>query len=170
LRRFETANAAPGHGVLIGGGIAIHAAVAGAWVEIGKERGDAWRTGEQPRDISIGARAILLLERDVAVGVDEGGGLCLAEEREPERDVQLNAVVVGKREAVAECGPQPTVDATNVIAAGAVTSEAQAKVSQIVRVWRFDQVAIVLHDRDLADVDGLASAGTRDWTIDPVRA
>ena len=63
---IEAADAAPGHGVLILSGIGEDAP-AGAGIEVSQERRDAWRTGKQPRDVAIGARAVLLLEGDVAV-------------------------------------------------------------------------------------------------------
>ena len=51
------------------------------------------------------------------------------------------------------------VDPPDVVAAGAVAREAQAEVAQIVRVGRFDQIALVLYDRDLADVERVPAGG-----------
>ena len=91
--RIEAAHRAPRHRVLVGGGVDEDPA-AGGRVEIGEERRHARRAGQQPGDVAIGAGAVVLVERDVAVGVDEGGSLAALVEVEGERHVHLHAVVV----------------------------------------------------------------------------
>ena len=152
-RGIEATHAAPGHGVLIGGGVAEDTAGAGARIEVGEERRDARRSGQQPGDVAVGAGAIFLLEGDIAVGVDERGRLRLSEKGKPEGDVQRHAVVVGEREAVAKSRAESAVDAAHIVATAAVPGEAQSQVAQVVGVWRLDEVAFVLHDGYLADVN-----------------
>ncbi len=150
---------------------AIDAAVARARVEIGKERGDARRAGQQPRDVAIGARAVLLLERDVAVGVDERRGLRLPVEGEAER--RRSAWTLSSSVSVRRCAearPEGAIDAADVIAAGAVAGESQAEVAEIVGVRRLDQIAFILNDGDLADVDRIGAGGEARRAADPPRA
>ncbi len=151
---------------MIGGGVAEDAAGAGARVEVGEEGRDTRRPGQQPGDVAVGAGAIFLLEGDVAVGVDERGGLGLAEEGEPEGDVQRDAVIVGEREAVAESRAEGAVDPAHVVAAAAVAGEAQPEVAEVVDVGRLDEIALVLHDGNLADVDRVTSGGRGVGTAD----
>ena len=129
-------------------------------IEVGEERRDARRAGQQPRDVALGARAVLLLERDVAVGVDERGRLRLRRRRRS-RTATFSGTLSSSVsvEPCAEGGAERAVDAAHVVAAGAVAGEAQAEVAQVVGVGRLDEIAFVLDDGDLADVDGVAPGG-----------
>ena len=97
-------------------------------------------------------------------------GLRPAVKGEAEGDVERHAVVVGQREPGAESRAERAIDPRHVVAAGAVAREAQAEVAQVVGVRRLDEVALVLDDGDLADVDGAAAGGERSRTGDAVGA
>ena len=169
LRRVEAADAAPGHGVAVGGGVRENAA-AGRRIEVREERGDARRTDEHAGDVAFGAGIVAALEGQVAVRVDERDRLAAAVEAEGERQVELNAVVVGQRQAAADGGAEGAVDPRGVVTAGAVEGETQADGAQVVGVGRFDEVALILDDCDLSDVDRVAVAGGRKRPADAAGA
>ena len=91
-------------------------------------------------------------------------------EGEAEADVHLGAVIVGQRQPRAEARPEGAIDSADVVAAGAVTREAESEIAKIVGIRRLDQVAFILNHGDLANVDRVAAGGEAGRAADPVRA
>ena len=73
-------------------------------------------------------------------------------ERERERHVHLDAVVVAEREPAAERLAERAVDPLRVVSAAAVARESQAGAAEVEGVRRQDEVAVILDDGDVADV------------------
>ena len=127
-RRVEAAHVAPGHGVLIGGGVDEDAAVAGARVEIGEERRDARRTGQQARDVAIGAGAVRPRSK-VMLPSELTNAVRLVRCRRTETRTARSPAALSSSVSVRRLPSvvaEPAVDATDVVAAGAVAGEAQA--------------------------------------------
>ena len=136
-------------------------ATAGGRVEVGQKWCDARRAGQKARHVALRAGAVFLLEGDVAIGVDERRGLPPPVEVERERDIRRSTVIVGERELATERGPETRGDAPDVISSGSVAGESQPEPAQVVRVGRRDEITVVLNDRDLADIDAVASGSLR---------
>src|SRR6185312_4242709 len=103
-------------------------------------------------DVPFRARFVWLGEGDVAVRIDEGGGLRRPEEGKCEGHRDARAVVVGERLPIAERGAEAGVGAGDVVAAGVVSGKAKPEVPQVVGIGRQNEVALVLNDGDVADV------------------
>src|SRR5262249_62130099 len=97
-------------------------------------------------------RTIFDAKRDVAVGVDEELRVPRGVERKTERERQPDAVVVAERELVADARLKRAIGSTRVVAAGAVPGERDADRSEVERVRRLNQIALIADDGDLTDV------------------
>ena len=135
LRRVEAADAAPGDGERIGRGVDEDPA-AGRRIEIGEERRHARRPAEEAREAAGRRHRVGLLERQVAVRVDEHRGERAPVVGERERDGLALRVVVGQRDAAAERGAERRRGLRHVVAAAAVALEAQAGVADVEAVAR----------------------------------
>ena len=147
----EAAHVAPRHGDRVGAGRQEHAPAPRGRIEIGEERREPRRAGEESRDAAIRAGRVALAERDVAVRVDEAARLRGAVEGEREGHVERRRVVVFEHEPRAQRRPEGAIGAGQVVAA-AVGGEAERDVTEIERVRARDEIAAVLEHRDLADV------------------
>ena len=151
-RRVEAADVAPGDGVLVGRRVDEHAA-AGARVEVGEERRDARRAGQQAADAAVRAGAVAFAKRDVAVGVDEGGPLVRRVERKGKGHVRAHAVVVCEGDPAADGGPERGVDLR-----GRRSRPAALRVKRMPMPFRSkvlggnDEIAFVVEHGDVADV------------------
>ena len=117
--------------------------------------------GQQPRDVALGARLVRLLERDVAVGIDERGGLRPC--RRTGKRTARRSSRCRRRPGSAGCRARPelAVDPADVVAAGPVAGETQAEIDEVVRVGCSQDVPFVLDDGDIADVGGVGATQSR---------
>ena len=88
-------------------------------------------------------------------------------EGEAEAHVHLDAVVVGQRRPCAEACPEGAIDPADVVAARHVAGESESEIAEVVGIWRLDQVAFILNDGDLANVDRIGAGGEASRAADP---
>ncbi len=150
---IEAVHRAPGHDQGVRARRDEHAA-ARRGIEVGEEGGHPGRTREQAGEAALVGRGVGAAERDVPVGVHEGGRLRAAIEGERERDRSLEAVVVREGDAGAQVGSEGRIGARDVVASGPVPLEAHALARQGEGIRADDEAPVVLEHRDVADVAG----------------
>jgi hypothetical protein len=114
-------------------------------------RSHARRPGQELREPAPSAGSLRVAERDVAVRIDERRLPRGAVERERERHVDLDAVLVGELDARAERGAKIAVDRRDAVA-GAVGREPQAGAGQVEDGRGQHEIPLVLEHGDVANI------------------